>query len=161
MSGIVPTLDTVSQWEDHFVDMAKGNIPLSDVYFVSMVQTPKSSSPLQKKDTDTSQILTSTHDPATGRIIDPVYLATDQSTKELKSVRPDYKSMLKGEDPHPIVSYESSQSSRKDTILPQKRKRSLQKEEDAEKEKEEKPNKKSRIQKKRKATKEEEIDIFS
>jgi hypothetical protein len=89
MSSLIPVNDTEAQWKNHFVDMAHGKIPYSDYYIVSMNQTGKGDSkkpdnPMQDK------MFGATHDPSTGRIINPVSAAANQTLKEMKSIQPAY-----------------------------------------------------------------------
>lgn len=118
MSGIVPVNDTLNQWESHFIDMAKGKVPMSKRYFVSINETPKATDSSKKArvenegDEQPAKILVSSHDPSTGRIIDPVSAAANQTTAQVKSFKPDYKEMLK----MPTPTSNSSQTGNGDTV---------------------------------------------
>jgi hypothetical protein len=91
--SLVAVNDTESQWESHFRDMAEGKLANMDYYVVSVNQIGKGDGKLPKATDD--KMLGPTHDPTTGRLLDPISVAANQTKEEIKSMKPQFNIGIK------------------------------------------------------------------
>lgn len=94
--SLVAVNDTEAQWEAHFRDMAEGKLANVDYYTVSVNQIGKGDGKLPKE--GDKKILGPTHDPTTGRLLDPISVAANQTTEQIKSMKPQFETGIKSAD---------------------------------------------------------------
>jgi hypothetical protein len=95
MSSLVPVNDTETQWKNHFVAMAKGELPYSDYYIVSINQSGSGEKKEDPVNLMEDKMFGSTHNPSTGRLVDPVSSAANQIKEATSSFVPPYKKVIK------------------------------------------------------------------
>ena len=86
--SLEPVNDTASQWEAHFKQMAEGKLAMQDIYVVSVNQIGKGDGKIPKPSDE--KIMGTVHDPTTGRLLDPVSVAANQTKEEIKTMKPDF-----------------------------------------------------------------------
>lgn len=121
-TSLIPIDDTESQWENHFLDMARGKLPFTDYYVVSVNQRGEGE---KKKDPDNpmeDKIFGETHNPSTGRIINPISAAANQIEEHTRTVTPSYKGAIKPASKKKITSTPKKQSKKTAAALTQETK---------------------------------------
>lgn len=111
--SLVAVNDTEGQWEAHFRDMADGKLAILDYYVVSVNQNGKGDGKLPKA-TD-EKIMGPTHDPTTGRLLDPISVAANQTKEEIKTMRPTFNIGIKSAQKiHPAPKAKSSRKKKEE-----------------------------------------------